>query len=279
MQVSDIGLARLVIDIMVHEFRQKCPIESKRLLLLIGLSFALVLTFQYFELPYGNVLFSLFSGGKSQPTESVSVDNSSPPPEFAKLNSTKISNMTEQVSLDSKDDFVSDPNGDSDDVLESDEISNPKNQSLFENFGVMGENTTEKQENSSTILFNNDRNRELQNVTRAEEIYLSVDSDRKMPVPSAPETAPHVSSLPIQDSNNSIQGNKGQGKTQQNVPVITLSQMNKMLVESRASMHSKVHNRFHLTFATELFFIFTFCFMRVLCLKFSALVYRNRCGL
>ncbi|CAI9093533.1 OLC1v1029045C1 [Oldenlandia corymbosa var. corymbosa] len=43
-----------------------CLVENRRLLLLVALLFALVVSVQYFELPYGNAFFSLFYAGKAQ---------------------------------------------------------------------------------------------------------------------------------------------------------------------------------------------------------------------
>ncbi|CAA0810565.1 Exostosin family protein [Striga hermonthica] len=51
---------------MGNELRYVCLVETRRLLLLMGVIFGLILFIQYFELPYSNILSSLFSNGKSQ---------------------------------------------------------------------------------------------------------------------------------------------------------------------------------------------------------------------
>ncbi|KAK7293857.1 hypothetical protein RJT34_16734 [Clitoria ternatea] len=49
---------------MRQEFWSLFQMETKRLLWFIGMTFAVILAFQYLELPYGNILFSLFSAKK-----------------------------------------------------------------------------------------------------------------------------------------------------------------------------------------------------------------------
>ncbi|KHN15834.1 Putative glycosyltransferase [Glycine soja] len=49
---------------MGQEFLSLFQLEAKRLLWLIGISFSVILTFQYLQFPYGTVLLSLFSSDK-----------------------------------------------------------------------------------------------------------------------------------------------------------------------------------------------------------------------
>lgn len=49
---------------MGHEIRSLCQADTRRLICLIGALFAVIVVFQYLELPYGNVLSSLFPVGK-----------------------------------------------------------------------------------------------------------------------------------------------------------------------------------------------------------------------
>ena len=46
---------------MGHEVRYLCQVEARRLVLLIGMVFAVVLVMRYIELPYGSVTTSIFS--------------------------------------------------------------------------------------------------------------------------------------------------------------------------------------------------------------------------
>ncbi|KAG6389427.1 hypothetical protein SASPL_150895 [Salvia splendens] len=51
---------------MGNELRYVCLVETRRMLLLMGVVFGLVLFVQYFERPYGNVLSSVFETSKSR---------------------------------------------------------------------------------------------------------------------------------------------------------------------------------------------------------------------
>jgi len=74
---------------MGQEFLSLFQLETKRLLWLIGVTFAVILTFQYLEFPYGTVLVSLFSADKI-PTPGSSTFKSSDVPSKFKL----VSNVT-----------------------------------------------------------------------------------------------------------------------------------------------------------------------------------------
>ncbi|ESW33487.1 hypothetical protein PHAVU_001G073700 [Phaseolus vulgaris] len=74
---------------MGQEFLSLLQLETKRLLWLIGITFAVILTFQYLEFPYGTVLVSLFSADKI-PTPGSSTFKSSDVPSKSKL----VSNVT-----------------------------------------------------------------------------------------------------------------------------------------------------------------------------------------
>ncbi|KAK7320792.1 hypothetical protein VNO77_30596 [Canavalia gladiata] len=65
-------------------------LDSKRLLWLIGITSAVILAFQYLELPYGNVLLSIFSAGKISSSGSSMF---SPPSESEILNNVTIFNQ------------------------------------------------------------------------------------------------------------------------------------------------------------------------------------------
>ncbi|KAL4339184.1 hypothetical protein GQ457_08G003900 [Hibiscus cannabinus] len=49
---------------MGHEFKSLFQVDTRKLIWLIGITFAVIVTFQYLELPYGNVFSSLFPSGK-----------------------------------------------------------------------------------------------------------------------------------------------------------------------------------------------------------------------
>ena len=50
---------------MNQQLLRSCQVETKSLIWVTGMMFAAILVFQYFELPYGNVLSSLFSADKA----------------------------------------------------------------------------------------------------------------------------------------------------------------------------------------------------------------------
>ncbi|KAK8475346.1 hypothetical protein V6N13_031209 [Hibiscus sabdariffa] len=52
---------------MIHELKSLFQVDTntRKLLWLIGITFAVIITFQYLELPYGNVFSSLFPSGKA----------------------------------------------------------------------------------------------------------------------------------------------------------------------------------------------------------------------
>ncbi|KAJ1399113.1 Exostosin-like [Sesbania bispinosa] len=74
---------------MGQEFLSLFQLETKRLLWLIGITFAVILAFQYLELPYGNVLLSLFSADKIPSSGSAILQSTDPSPE-----SEIVSNIT-----------------------------------------------------------------------------------------------------------------------------------------------------------------------------------------
>ena len=71
------------------EFLSLFQLETKRLLWLIGITFAVILTFQYLEFPYGTVLLSLFSAEKI-PTPGSSTFKASDAPSISEL----VNNVT-----------------------------------------------------------------------------------------------------------------------------------------------------------------------------------------
>ncbi|XP_073262503.1 probable glycosyltransferase At3g07620 isoform X2 [Populus alba] len=79
---------------MGQEFRYPCTIEIGKLLWFIGVIVAVVLTFQHFELPYGNIISSLPSAQKDQ-----RAGNSSLLPHGASSTHEMLSNVTQSNGL------------------------------------------------------------------------------------------------------------------------------------------------------------------------------------
>ncbi|PPS17354.1 hypothetical protein GOBAR_AA03218 [Gossypium barbadense] len=63
---------------MGHELKSLIQLDTRKLIWLIGITFAVIVTFQYIELPYGNVLWSLFPFGKVSVDEKSSILASGP---------------------------------------------------------------------------------------------------------------------------------------------------------------------------------------------------------
>lgn len=80
---------------MGNELRYVCLVETRRLLLLMGVIFGLILFVQYFELPYGNVLSSVFETSTSRV---ISIEN--PPSTDSSSDPVASRNLT-QSSRDS----------------------------------------------------------------------------------------------------------------------------------------------------------------------------------
>ncbi|KAK4854216.1 hypothetical protein QYF36_020599 [Acer negundo] len=74
---------------MGHKIRSLCLGETRRLLWLTGITLAVIITFQYIELPYDNVLSSLFSAGKVPVAQKSSSAAESP-----SSNSGNVGNVT-----------------------------------------------------------------------------------------------------------------------------------------------------------------------------------------
>ncbi|KAL0394091.1 UNVERIFIED_CONTAM: putative glycosyltransferase [Sesamum latifolium] len=100
---------------MGKEFRYMCLVKTRRLLLLMGIAFGLILFVQYFELPYSSILSSLFAPGKSHLAR---IDNF--PSRNSSSNSTTSRNLAYFSSLNSTDLNVAD------EVSSTDNISDGK---------------------------------------------------------------------------------------------------------------------------------------------------------
>ncbi|XP_057722024.1 probable glycosyltransferase At5g03795 [Arachis stenosperma] len=88
---------------MGQEFSSFFRFESKRLLWFIGITFATIVAFQYLELPYGNVLLSLFSAGNIPTSGSNKIQGKDPPPVPEAINNVTIfnqGNVTVESSLE-----------------------------------------------------------------------------------------------------------------------------------------------------------------------------------
>ncbi|OMO98071.1 Exostosin-like protein [Corchorus capsularis] len=81
---------------MGHEFKSLLQLDTRKLIWLIGITFVVIITFQYVELPYGNVLSSLFPSGKVSVEKESSFLASAP----SSTESETAHNVTRSIGLD-----------------------------------------------------------------------------------------------------------------------------------------------------------------------------------
>ncbi|KAF3952415.1 hypothetical protein CMV_022020 [Castanea mollissima] len=274
---------------MDQQLLRLCQVETKSLIWVTGMMFAAILVFQYFELPYGNVLSSLFSADKVLVVRNVSISTGHSPNKSEMINNmtvligsnttyainerannTEIFNGRERNPWDAS---VRDRNGGTNQSLKFDENVNAEEaREPEQSFNVKNDTTNsnfsmhkiEKDENSSTS-----------------EHIESSDAGFASPSPALPPmTSSHASSQsvvdidstpPVVDSNTTLlekdrttapNFNENSGNlrgeliplgdnsslnrvTQVNkaleMPtssVISISEMNNLLLQNRASYHS-----------------------------------------
>ncbi|XVE97573.1 hypothetical protein REPUB_Repub03eG0031200 [Reevesia pubescens] len=81
---------------MGHEFKSLFQSDTRKLIWLIGVTFVVIITFQYLELPYGNVLSTLFPSGKVSVEGESSFLARGPSP----VESEAVHNVTHSIGLD-----------------------------------------------------------------------------------------------------------------------------------------------------------------------------------
>ncbi|KAM7493314.1 hypothetical protein LguiB_027923 [Lonicera macranthoides] len=231
---------------MGHEFLHKFPVESRRIVWLIGVLFAMVLVVQYFELPYGNVISSLISSGKAQIL--------SPRPEsfsnttlFDGLNSTNM-NVADEVH----------------EIANITEISEGhdlslRNDSMVERVkGKDGSELKKAKESEYEFSANNgtsernsssDENRSI-NVGPTGSSFASPPMRAAPPLASPIKVDANLGTPPTSERNPSSEKNRSddvgpkvKNSTKkrfknQATPVVSISEMNDMLLRSRVSSHS-----------------------------------------
>ncbi|KAL7159324.1 hypothetical protein ABFS83_01G019800 [Erythranthe nasuta] len=212
---------------MGKESRYRCLVETRKILLLMGVVFGIILFIQFFELPYTNVFSSLFPNEKSQtpPLESYPSTNSSSSPTnsriptyFSSTNSTNLdvadgaSNTTKKSD---RSDFDREKSKNPDDSLNDD--IDPEDESPFKDFPEVDHNST-----VAWIPLNDSFSPEKSIETRHEPLETSSpvtstgkDDKVKDEIPKAKKSAP---------------------VTEETEPeVVTISKMNDMLKQSRVS--------------------------------------------
>ncbi|KAM3688723.1 hypothetical protein ACJW31_10G172500 [Castanea mollissima] len=145
---------------MGQQLYSLCQVETKKLLWVMGMLFGVIIVFQYFELPYGSALFSLFSAGKvsgvgnsgflngNSPSKSNTIGN------ITFLNGSNSTNAhaihersdnigkSEGMDRNQKNDFLSDRNGSLNNSLGLDGNNNANKDPSSENLVELNGNST-----------------------------------------------------------------------------------------------------------------------------------------
>ncbi|XP_058724626.1 probable glycosyltransferase At5g03795 [Vicia villosa] len=215
---------------MGEDFVSMFHLETKRLLWLIGITFSVILAFQYLELPYGNVFLSLFSSDKL-PTSDDAISQTT------YTNKTIVNNVTIFDQENSTDELAIEkgnaandtvPNPISGFVLEPEWPQN-KSQGFHDS-------ATNVRPNITTAVLSNDDNM-LQ--SQKENVTSSIQKESFRPSP--PEAKVLVSPTPNIQSKSSSISNVPKEKQEFHKPiseVTTVSEMNKLLIQSHASYRS-----------------------------------------
>lgn len=283
---------------MGREFSSLFQLETKRLLWIMGITFAVVLAFQYLELPYGNVILSLFSA-KILPTSGSATRFQATNPLHESQIVNNVTTIFNQANSTSDEDALEKAN-------ETRRVSGfvsepgmPANKSIgFDEFGkssmVDSTNRSANVSNSHNITmglsFSTNGSREAYIASRPEhqDAYSPSPSPEKAPTyltqPFSPTTnvSPNITtamlsndynvSISQKDNNHNItssinkesfrpsqNGGNIQGKNSssistvpkegQDIPhtpipeVTSVSEMNKLLLQSHASYRSMVCDR------------------------------------
>jgi len=220
---------------MGGDFLSIFQLETKRLIWLIGITFAIILAFQYVEPSYGNVLFSLFSGDKI-PTSSESTISQDTDTNVTILNHA---NFTDEFSIQKANatvdtvsitGFILEPelsqnkSQGSDKPQEKVNSYSPSPENAPTNLSPPFGSTTNVGPNVTTSVLSNDDN--MTNSIKKESFSPSSQNGGN-----------------IQDKSSSIGSTVPKERQEIHAPikeVTTVSEMNKLLLQSHASYRSMV---------------------------------------
>ena len=136
---------------MGHELKSFIQLDTRKLIWLIGITFVVIITFQYLELPYGNVLSTLFPSGKISVEEQSSFLASGPSSAESGLdyNGTYAGNerahdneISEGKNTDLNNDVISETDVGLNKSSTFDEGSKPPKESSTEEFEDLNKNST-----------------------------------------------------------------------------------------------------------------------------------------
>ncbi|KAI4316112.1 hypothetical protein L6164_024125 [Bauhinia variegata] len=254
---------------MVRKFLSFFQVETKRLLWLIGLTFAVMIVFQYVELPYGNVWSSLFSTDKSPTAASSTLQTAYPPSESEIFDDLTILNEFNSTGGHTIDIASNTGNSEEKDAIPEDGSVMEQERESFrfdEEDGSSVRNTVQKSDNGSAMPMvrepkqrNFNINMDLnyltnssgeENITRSE--HSSLSPSAITPIDSPPHinpptnVNPNITTSDLSNNSNIVSKNSPissapEGKKGSYMPipeVTTISEMNNLLLQSRASYRS-----------------------------------------
>ncbi|CAK9144522.1 unnamed protein product [Ilex paraguariensis] len=207
---------------MGHDLRYTCQMETRRLLWLVGVVFAIVLTIQYFELP--NVFSSLFSAGETQilVLETSATGNSSLSPQISGnlkiLNSsnsdftTAIHDTNNITNISEANGYTSERDGGSDESLVLDEDGDPEDESSSENvIEINNTSTVEKTDRNNSPApekaresdYTSNRNSSLGSIQKEHLPFASEENGNLDSNPAIPSfgSSPIISPSPLSPQN------------------------------------------------------------------------------
>lgn len=243
---------------MGDEFRYRCLVETRRLLLLMGVVFGMILFIQYFEHPYSDLLSSFLAPSESPPAEVhifPSIDSST----GLGITDTADKNDLDEVSRSIR---VSDGNGSDIPSVKDDfdhgnnksfdstanNYIDPEGESPTDDFLAIDHNSTSERVDSNSSFqseMTSENAVELPSPRAYVNSATSVTSEgqhdepvlqnNNKPIISKPDSA-----LPVSDPSISNISITEEGFEGPSTAVVTISEMNDMLLQSRVSYKAMV---------------------------------------
>lgn len=196
---------------MGQELLSICPVETRRLLWILGMMFGLILVLQHLELPYRNPLSSVLSATKVPLEGNSGFRAGDPPSNFDMVGNVSVSdglNHTDTYAFHEianntrTSDLVSDESGGSDRTLEMDEDEDESGSLVKQNTTVVvnneknletdivqgGEAGNLVKENTTDITLSEGRTEKESNITNP----VATTPPAYPPVNSSPNTSPVV---------------------------------------------------------------------------------------
>ncbi|KAI7988732.1 putative glycosyltransferase [Camellia lanceoleosa] len=227
---------------MDHGHRPKYRMETRRLLWLLGVTFAVVMVFQHFELPYGSVLSSLLSTGKVSFQGKSSFPAGHEPSNSELIGNTTLLNDLNSTKTIEASDLMKETDGGNDGndrVPKNDVVSETKGRSNgaseFVNQGSSLGNLEEQNKNSSLVKFENSENGgALEKPGEAEHSISSKNVTTDMHTEDE-KPGPLQSNLTLSNYSSPVVNKRSETPTSE---VMSISRMNSLLLLSRVSPQS-----------------------------------------